>query len=94
MAAVDVNGRFLWGGVALFGVGGLLCAAGATLSVAAIVGATRRWMGELEEPPSQVARRRWAQARAATSAGMDAWRQSRPYTPNEGTPRVTESVDA
>ena len=93
MATVDVNRRFLWGGVTLFGVGGLMCAAGATLSIAAVVGATRRWVGQLEEPPSQLARRRWAQARAATSAGVDAWRQdSRATTPNERTRRGTQSV--
>jgi len=94
MAVMDVNRRLLWGGVTLLGVGGVLCAAGATLSIAAVVGATRRWVGQLEEPPSQVARRRWAQARAATSAGIDAWHQdSRPAaTSHERARRRTESV--
>jgi hypothetical protein len=93
MAAVEVNRRFLWGGVTLFGVGGLLCAAGASLSIAAVAGVARRWVGQLDEPPSQRARRRWAQARAATSAGIDAWRDdSRSVTPNEHAPRRTRSV--
>jgi hypothetical protein len=71
---VEFNRKLLWGGVALFGAGGLLCAAGATLGLAAVVGATRRWVGELEEPPTQMARRRWTQAKTATMAGVDAWR--------------------
>jgi hypothetical protein len=94
MATVDVNRRFVWGGVAMLGVGGLLCAAGATLCTAAVIGATRRWVGQLEEPPSQVARRRWAQARAATSAGVGAWRQDTAQTtPNQSTGGRTMSVN-
>jgi hypothetical protein len=62
----------------LVGVGGLMCAAGAALTAAITVGAIRRWTEQLEETPSQMARRRWSQARAATSAGLEAWRNEKP----------------
>jgi hypothetical protein len=64
--------------VCLVGVGGLMCAAGAALTAAVAVGAIRRWTEQLEETPSQMARRRWSQARAATSAGIEAWRNEKP----------------
>jgi hypothetical protein len=93
MAALDVNRRFLWAGATMFGVGALLCAAGATLGTAAVIGATRRWVGQLEEPPGQVARRRWAQARAATSAGIGAWREDAASAkPDQNTGHRTVSV--
>jgi hypothetical protein len=69
-----INTSALWAGAALIGVGGLLCAAGAAIGVAVAYGAMRRWADRLDEAPSQIARRRWSQARAATSAGIDAWR--------------------
>jgi len=36
--------------------------------------ATRQWVREMEVPPSEVAKAKWAQARAAASAGASAWR--------------------
>jgi hypothetical protein len=93
MPEVEVNQRFLCGGAALFGVGGLLCASGASLCIGAVVDATRRWVGQLDEPPSRRARRRWSQVRAATSAGVDAWRHDGPpATPGEHTAHRTRPV--
>ncbi|HEY1616756.1 MAG TPA: hypothetical protein VGG25_04020 [Streptosporangiaceae bacterium] len=61
-------------------IGGVLIAAGALAGLAgllvggsAIVIATRRWMDQLDTPPAELARQKWAQARAATQAGASAW---------------------
>ena len=35
--------------------------------------ATRRWIREMEVPPAEQARIRWAQARTAAAAGTAAW---------------------
>ena len=34
---------------------------------------TRRWINEMEVPPSELARLKWVQARAAYTAGASAW---------------------
>ncbi len=60
-------------GVGLLAVGGLLALVGAAMSMYGLIDATRRWMQQLDEPPSAVARRRWAQVRTASSAGAEAW---------------------
>jgi membrane protein implicated in regulation of membrane protease activity len=61
-------------GVALVSVGGLLLTAGAAITTVALLQATRRWVAKLETPPSELARRQLAHAKAATSAGVNAWR--------------------
>ena len=35
--------------------------------------ATRRWIREMEVPPSELARLKYAQAKAAVAAGTSAW---------------------
>ena len=40
----------------------------------ALLSATRQWVNQLEQPPSEMARRKWQQAKAAASAGAEAWR--------------------
>jgi hypothetical protein len=44
----------------------------------ALISATRQWVDHLEQPPSEMARRRWEQTKAAASAGAAAWRGNRP----------------
>jgi hypothetical protein len=47
----------------------------------ALLSATRQWVKQLEQPPSEMARRKWQQAKVAASAGAQAWRngpQTRP----------------
>jgi hypothetical protein len=49
--------------------------------------ATRQWINEMEVPPSELARLKWTQARAAMSAGATAWQngtQSSPAIPANG----------
>jgi hypothetical protein len=77
-SGTGVNRNTLRLAACLVGVGGLMFAAGAALTAAVTVGAIRRWTEQLEETPSQMARRRLSQARAATSAGIEAWRNEKP----------------
>jgi hypothetical protein len=73
---VKLNSGLVIAGAALAVVGGLACFAGTALGVSAIVSAARRWVGELDQPPSEIAKSTWKQAKAASLAGTDAWRQS------------------
>jgi hypothetical protein len=66
--------RVLVAGGVLAGIGGLLGCAGALLVSSALVSASRRWVQQLDPPPSTMAKRTWQQARAATTAGARAWR--------------------
>ncbi len=47
---------------------------GMAVVASALISATRQWVNQLERPPSEIARRRWEQAKAAASAGASAWR--------------------
>ena len=38
-----------------------------------LIAATRRWVKEMEVPPSELAKQKWAQARTAVEAGTSAW---------------------
>jgi hypothetical protein len=71
---VQLNRSLIVGGGALIAVGGLLGFAGMALLSTALISATRQWVDHLEKPPSQMARERWEQAKAAASAGAAAWR--------------------
>ena len=77
-----VDRRLAAGSAALMTGGLLMCLAGATAGVVALVGAVRRYVADLEEPPRAMARRRLRQVRSATVAGAGAWqdygRQTRP----------------
>jgi hypothetical protein len=66
--------RVLVAGGVLAGIGGLLGCAGALLVSSALVSASRRWVKQLDPPPSTIAKLKWQQARAATTAGARAWR--------------------
>jgi hypothetical protein len=59
-------------GAALLGAGVLIGLAGLAVAGVALTTATRRWIAQLEVPPSELARQKWAQARAATAAGAAA----------------------
>jgi hypothetical protein len=77
-----VDRRMVAGSAALMTGGLLMCLAGATVGVVALVGAVRHYVADLEEPPREIARRRLRQVRSATAAGAGAWqnygRQARP----------------
>ena len=78
---MQLNRSLLVGGGVLVGVGGLLGLTGMVLVGSALLSATRQWVKQLEQPPSEMARRKWQQAKVAASAGAQAWRngpQTRP----------------
>lgn len=60
---------------ALGGAGVMLTLAGLAVGTSHLLTAARRWMRELEVPPSELAKLKWAQAKAAAAAGSDAWQQ-------------------
>ena len=71
---VQLDRRRIAGGGALIGLGSLLGFTGMLLVSSAIVSAARQRVNQLEQPPSELAKRTWQQARAATTAGANAWR--------------------
>jgi hypothetical protein len=60
-------------GAGLVGVGGLIALAGLAVSGFHLLSAIRRWVEEMEVPPSQQVKIKLAQARAAAAAGAGAW---------------------
>ena len=70
---LQVNSQSMLVGGALIAAGGIMALAGLTVSSSALIVAIRRWVREMEEPPSDLARRKWEQAKAATAAGAAAW---------------------
>jgi hypothetical protein len=69
---VQLNRGMIVGGGVLVALGGLLGFSGMALLMSALISATRRWVDHLEQPPGDIARRKWQQAKAAASAGASA----------------------
>jgi hypothetical protein len=65
-------------GTALMGAGALLALAGLAVGASHLIAATRRWITEMDVPPSELAKLKWAQARAAAAAGAGAWQNGVP----------------
>ena len=60
-------------GAALVGAGALLVMAGLAVGGSHLFAATRRWVREMDVPPREQARIKWAQAKTAAAAGAAAW---------------------
>jgi hypothetical protein len=60
-------------GGTLIAVGGAIALVGVAIGGAHLISATRQWIREMDVPPSELAKLKLAQARAAASAGADAW---------------------
>ena len=75
---IQLNRNLLVGGGVLVALGGLLGFTGMALVSSALLSATRQWVDQLERPPTEIARRRWEQTKAAASAGAAAWRDKPP----------------
>src|SRR4029453_5191062 len=75
---IQLNRSLLVGGGVLVTLGGMLGFTGMALLASALISATRQWVDQLEQPPSEIARRRWEQTKAAASAGAAAWRNGPP----------------
>jgi hypothetical protein len=73
MNGLQVNSRSMLVGGSLIAAGGLMALAGLTISGSALFIAVRRWVNEMEEQPTDLARRKWAQAKKAGAAGAAAW---------------------
>ena len=75
---LEINRSLMSSGVLLLCVGFFLWWVGAALSATALGRAAMRWIDQMEESPSEIARRRAHQFREAVSAGSKAWQdQSR-----------------
>ncbi|MFD7730076.1 hypothetical protein ACFV6F_06795 [Kitasatospora phosalacinea] len=72
----QVNRGMLTAGAALTGLGAVVGLTGAVLVCAALANAGRGWVQSLETPPGELAQRTLQQARAASAAGLEAWRTS------------------
>jgi hypothetical protein len=70
----QLKARPLISGAVLIGIGAMTALAGLILGGAHLVAATRQWVRDMEVPPGDVARAKWAQAKAAAAAGASAWR--------------------
>lgn len=66
---------------AMIGGGTVLVLAGLAVGGGHVLRATRRWVSEMEVPPSELARLKWNQARAAVSAASAAWQNGSQATP-------------
>ncbi len=51
--------------------GAIVGLAGMVVSTTVVLMAARRWIDQMETPPSELARQKWNQARAATQAGAE-----------------------
>lgn len=71
---IQLNRNLIVGGGVLVALGGLLGFTGMAMVTSALLSAARRWVDRMEEPPSDLARRKWQQTKAAASAGAAAWR--------------------
>jgi hypothetical protein len=61
---------------AMVGGGAMIVMAGLALGGGHMLSATRRWVNEMEVPPSELAKMKWTQARAAMTAGAQAWQKN------------------
>ena len=57
----------------LVGAGTLIVLAGLAVGGGHLAMATRKWVNEMETAPSELARIKWGQAKAAVAAGAQAW---------------------
>jgi hypothetical protein len=73
-AAFEMNTGALLTGAVMIGIGSLIGLVGLALSAAAVAAAARRYVDSMEVPPSELAKKHWARARAATVAGASVWR--------------------
>lgn len=72
--AVDPRSIIIGG--TLFGLGVGACIAGIAVTGSAMLSAAQSWVGGMDRPPSELARGTWAQAKAAATAGRQAWTDS------------------
>jgi hypothetical protein len=74
-SSFQVNTTPLVVGAALIGAGMLIGFTGILVGGTALVSASRKWISELDVPPSEAVKHKWHQTKAATTAGASAWQQ-------------------
>ena len=72
----------------MVGTGTLIALTGLAVGGGHLLSATRQWINEMEVPPSELARLKWTQARAAMAAGAAAWQNGPQSDPSRSTPAV------
>ena len=60
----------------MVGAGTLIVLAGLAVGGGHLVSVIRQWIAEMEVPPSELAKIKWDQARAAVAAGTTAWQSA------------------
>lgn len=73
---MQVRSGPLVSGAALVGVGGLIALVGVAIGGFHLLWALRKWVNAMDMPPSELAKQKLAQAKAAASAGADAWQNA------------------
>ena len=73
-SSFQLNTTPIFVGAALIGAGTLIGLTGLILGGSAMVSATRKWLRELEVPPTEVVKQKLGQTKAATTAGASAWK--------------------
>ena len=68
---------------AMVGGGTIIALAGLALGAAHMMTSTRRWVNDMDVPVSQLAMSKLTQARAAMSAGTQAWQKNGSGVPVE-----------
>ena len=73
--AFQLNKSSIITGAVLLGTGGLIGLIGMFVSGTAMAAACRQWFHELDVTPTDAARQKWNQTKAASAAGAAAWQQ-------------------
>ena len=74
-SAFELNKTPMITGAFLFCAGGLIGLMGMLVSGTAMAAACRQWLRELDVTPTDAARHKWNQTKAASAAGAAAWQQ-------------------
>ena len=61
---------------AMIGGGTMIALAGLAVGAGHMMSSTRRWVNDMDVPVSQLAKAKYGQARAAMSAGAQAWQKN------------------
>jgi hypothetical protein len=72
----------------MVGAGTLIALAVLAVGGGHLLSTTRQWINEMEVPPSELARLKWTQARAAMAAGAAAWQNGTQSDPARSSPAV------
>jgi hypothetical protein len=82
---LQINSQQVVAGSILIGVGGIIAFAGVAVAGIALWEAYRDRVGQMDVPPTEMARRHWHRMKAATNAGLGEWRNG--YQPAEAASR-------